>query len=1148
MANFVGIHETLCTVGGSVKYTSIETGQTSWKTGNLVLATTPTGQVVCLVNFKIGPSKKFVVTNQIRGVIFNQNVPRCSISLANGANISWTTKVNGKIIHVNPPGDVARFADVLNDLREERKRDRRPNTSAQLSLSSPQPNAYTPLKQSPGLRNSQVNHQGNTTPQSRAPPAVPRTSTPFTPQKPSTPKPTTGRISPNPMFTPSHIRAAQGLVKTEPNRAAQGLVKTEPNRNRENQGEESPGSNDDSSDPHGWLFTDVQGDLDKENTNGKSYRIPKVGGASRSKSALQMRKEEGGSVFLSSFQEKQLQLEERKENTAPKPVSGVQAFYSRGRQAAGYTATDALLQPRQTNINTTAAIKRTPGFLSLPRPKKPCLGNTYMGWSQRNIPTAVKTSQLSLQGFSNLGNTCYMNAILQSLFALDRFTMDILNGNLLSHMQRDSLYKALASLLFAKQRNQSPDRVGTQLRRVKQAISSTANRFSGFMQHDAQEFLCQCLDQLKDDWEKAKQKLQDTPPGDTPQTEGQKDPKDAHPCPVVKNFEFEVMHSIVCKQCGEVVTKAEQFYDLSLDMPRRSSSNPIGSIQTAMEQFFRAEVIEYACSECNCKQATVTHTFTRLPRVIIIHLKRYRFDIDAVQNSKLRRRIHIPKYLCMHYHCTKATQGPTSQAKSLINGSLSPQRPLSGDRTLRPVMGLVDGNASATSQSGKPSRFNFSSSSRKRLEYSASNAGNQPRQTILLDSLPDSDTDETQRALEMSKREAEKAELEKEKRREQEEEELKKAMEQSKQDADRPITEMSEEQQLAYALAISTQDPLRMPDATPSLGEDIPDSPQEIRSEGNLSDIDDEEFISLKRRGACDAIHAVDNVLLQGASGDHLGVDSRANGTPCKRFKGDGMTSYQSTPSEHALCAGDNEADLMGDTECLLDGNRTKPHRWRTAKKAIINFFTPVKRTPNKSSSCLDNDLAATPISAVKPTLLEATIVDIIRDEDHSTLPVGVNGDARPSYEELKAKEDEELRRATELSLQDAQEVAKKEEDALKQAKQMSLQEFSESFTCLEDDEDTIEPMEIEDESDDDTTKELTKNAESGHLPSSYRLTSIVSHIGSTSSVGHYISDVYDSKKSSWLSYDDSEVVRITESAVREERERTGYIFFYIAK
>ena len=48
--------------------------------------------------------------------------------------------------------------------------------------------------------------------------------------------------------------------------------------------------------------------------------------------------------------------------------------------------------------------------------------------------------------------------------------------------------------------------------------------------------------------------------------------------------------------------------------------------------------------------------------------------------------------------------------------------------------------------------------------------------------------------------------------------------------------------------------------------------------------------------------------------------------------------------------------------------------------------------------------------------------------------------------------------------------------------------------------------------------------------------------------VGHYVSDVFDIKKSSWFSCDDSRVSRTAETEVRAKRERTGYIFFYLKK
>lgn len=49
-----------------------------------------------------------------------------------------------------------------------------------------------------------------------------------------------------------------------------------------------------------------------------------------------------------------------------------------------------------------------------------------------------------------------------------------------------------------------------------------------------------------------------------------------------------VCHSFVlfCS-CGEVVTKREQFNDLSIDLPRRKKTLPLRSIQDSLDLFFR---------------------------------------------------------------------------------------------------------------------------------------------------------------------------------------------------------------------------------------------------------------------------------------------------------------------------------------------------------------------------------------------------------------------------------------------------------------------------------------------------------------------------------------------------------------------------------
>uniref|UniRef100_A0A8C7M414 Ubiquitin carboxyl-terminal hydrolase n=1 Tax=Oncorhynchus kisutch TaxID=8019 RepID=A0A8C7M414_ONCKI len=635
------------------------------------------------------------------------------------------------------------------------------------------------------------------------------------------------------------------------------------------------------------------------------------------------------------------------------------SFYGSRSATKDNSASQSFLDRPSTTFQTTSA-KRSlmlPNHSTPLKKVRPTLD--YGGWNKPR-PSTLAQPQPPLQGFSNLGNTCYMNAILQSLFSLPSFSNDLLKQGIpWKKIPFNALLRRFAHLL-AKKDISCPEVKKDLLRRVKSAISSTAERFSGYMQNDAHEFLSQCLDQLKEDvekmnkswksesaaaaWDEPPQQAAAARPGEEANTSR------IYTCPVVVNMEFEVQHTITCKDCGEVVTKREQFNDLSIDLPRRKKTIPLRSIQDSLDLFFRIEEIEYLCEKCSGKVATVTHKFSRLPRVLILHLKRYSFNAQLSLNSKLGQQVMIPRYLTLLSHCTDATRPPLSLGWS-ANAAMK--------------LSLKAGGSSST---------------------------------ILVDS--DSEEELSRKVVSRKRR--------------------------------LNFNSINDEEMLAAVLEMSRQD-------------------------AGLS------------------CHA---------------PEDEPTSSPDTGF-------------------GDADAQEM-------------------------NYRPDLLETDTKPSADVLNSL------------------DLTMDENkENQTPEGVQGDLDwvQQYGLEQEREEQELQQALAQSLQEHEAQEMREDDDLKRATELSLQEFNNSLPellCSDEDSGNEEVLDME--YSEAETEDLKRNAESGDLANSFRLISVVSHIGSSSSSGHYISDVYDMKKQSWLTYNDLDVSRTQEATVQRDRDRSGYIFFYMHK
>ena len=263
------------------------------------------------------------------------------------------------------------------------------------------------------------------------------------------------------------------------------------------------------------------------------------------------------------------------------------------------------------------------------------LGNT------KNYNDNNSTSDNNL-GFSNLGNTCYMNAVLQCLLNIPNFFQDLNNDCNIELVRHNSLYNSLCTLGILKYSHETLNHQKYALRRVKNAISGTAKRFSGFLQHDAHEFLYQCLDQLKDDLSVSLKDYYDKRGLGLPAPESENYLQNL--CPIKENFESLIKHTIICQDCSEKVEKDEYCLDFSLVIPERDeNTEPHDStINDLLKFHLMEELVEYTCEKCCGTTSTLSHRFCKLPRVIILHLKRY--DVYGVKRDD---RIILPQKISL---------------------------------------------------------------------------------------------------------------------------------------------------------------------------------------------------------------------------------------------------------------------------------------------------------------------------------------------------------------------------------------------------------------------------------------------------------------------------------------------------------------------
>ncbi|KAF8193930.1 hypothetical protein K438DRAFT_1828278 [Mycena galopus ATCC 62051] len=262
----------------------------------------------------------------------------------------------------------------------------------------------------------------------------------------------------------------------------------------------------------------------------------------------------------------------------------------------------------------------------------------FLSW----VPTAQDVAALEnavtipcqgRRGLLNLGQTCFMNVILQS-FVHNPLLRNYFLGDKHNHKQckiEEDCTCCEMDKLFAEIFSDEPTAYGPITFLATTWRKST--ELAGYQQQDAHEFFISTLNHIHS-----------TSRGST---------NVSCNCIIHSTFAGQLQSDVVCERCGNVTSTVDPMLDISLEL-RGKAGETVSAENTltgCLKRYTQPEKLgpkQYSCSKCKgAHESSKRLSIRKLPPVLSFQFKRFEHKADKSTARKIDTRIRFPATLNM---------------------------------------------------------------------------------------------------------------------------------------------------------------------------------------------------------------------------------------------------------------------------------------------------------------------------------------------------------------------------------------------------------------------------------------------------------------------------------------------------------------------